>query len=106
MAGARVTISAGPAVMAAIEAHAQAAGLDVSAYLVAAAVAQMAADDAATAVFASIDAEIASGMRAGAPVSSPPLPALADLSPAEQLRVRRVLNSALGTGETGPSGGT
>jgi hypothetical protein len=53
MANSRFSISTDPAIQRAIKAHAEAAGLDVSTYLVAAAIAQMAADDAVSAVFAS-----------------------------------------------------
>lgn len=101
MANTRFTISTDPAIQAAIRAHAEAAGLDVSAYMVAAAIAQMAADDAASAVFASIDAEIASAMAEGSAASPAPLPAMEDLTPSEQRLVQRVLHSALGTGEAG-----
>jgi hypothetical protein len=44
MANTRFTISTDPAIQAGIKAHAEAAGLDVPAYMVAAAIAQMAAD--------------------------------------------------------------
>lgn len=99
IANTRFTISTDPAIQAAIKAHAEAAGLDVSAYMVAAAIAQMAADDAASAVFAPIDAEISSAMREGSAVSPPPLPAMEDLTPEEQLLIHRVVSSALGTDE-------
>jgi hypothetical protein len=97
MANTRFTISTDPAIQAAIKAHAEAADLDVSAYMVAAAIAQMAADDAASAVFAPIDAENASAMKEGATVNPPPLPAMEALTAEEQLLVHRVVRSALGT---------
>ena len=70
--------------------------MDVSAYMVAAATTQMAADDAASAVFAPLDAENASALSEAAQVSQAPLPALEDLTAEEQLLVLRVLRSALG----------
>ena len=97
----RFTISTAPGIQAAIRAHAEAAGLDVSAYMVAAAIAQMAADDAASAVFAPLDEENAAAMEEGATMSPPPLPAFEDLTAEEQALVRRVISSALGTGEVG-----
>ncbi|MCW2914205.1 MAG: hypothetical protein JWN52_2273 [Actinomycetia bacterium] len=42
-----------------IRAHAESAGVDISTYMIAAAVQQMIRDDQATASFATIDAEIA-----------------------------------------------
>lgn len=99
MANTRFTISTDPAIQAAIKAHAEAAGLDVSAYMVAAAIAQMAADDAASAVFAPIDAENAVAIEEAATMSPPPLPALGDLTAEEQALVHRVISSALGTDE-------
>lgn len=99
MANTRFTISTDPAIQAAIKAHAETAGLDVSAYVVAAAVAQMAADDAAAAVFAPIDAESASAIQEGAAAGLPPLPAMEDLTAEERLLVHRVVSSALGAGE-------
>jgi hypothetical protein len=99
MANTRFTISTDPAVQAAIKAHAESAGLDVSAYMVAAAIAQMAADDAASAVFAPLDAANTAAMQEGAAMSAAPLPAFEDLTPEEQLLVHRVVSSALGTEE-------
>lgn len=99
MANTRFTISTDPAIQAAIKAHAEAAGLDVSAYMVAAAIAQMASDDAASAVFAPLDGETATAMEEAATMSPPPLPAMEDLTPEEQVMVHRVVSSALGTGE-------
>jgi hypothetical protein len=99
VANTRFTISTDPAIQAAIKAHAEAAGMDVSAYMVAAAIAQMAADDAAAAVFAPLDAENTAAMEEGATMSAPPMPAFEDLTAEEQLLVHRVISSALGTGE-------
>src|SRR5580658_3064910 len=62
MANTRFSISTDPAIQRAIKAHAEAAGMDVSAYMVAAAIAQMAADDAASAVFAPLDEENAAAL--------------------------------------------
>ncbi len=101
MANTRFTISTDPAIQAAIKVHAEAAGLDVSAYMVAAAIAQMAADDAASAVFAPLDAENAAAMDEGATMSPPPLSAFEDLTAEEQALVHRVISSALGTDEAG-----
>jgi hypothetical protein len=97
MANTRFTISTDPAIQAGIKAHAQAAGLDVSAYMVAAAIAQMAADDAASAVFAPLDAENAAAALQAATMAPLPAPAFKDLTPEEQALVRKVVSSALGT---------
>src|SRR5258707_15818800 len=80
VANTRFSISTDPAVQRAIKAHAEAAGMDVSSYMVAAAIAQMAADDAASAEFAPLDAENASALAKGAQRAPPPLPALDDLT--------------------------
>ena len=82
-------------------AHAEAAGLDVSAYMVAAAIAQMAADDAASAVFTPLDADNASALAEAAEISSAPLPTFEDLTAEEQHLVLRVMRSALGSDEAG-----
>ncbi len=78
--------------------------MDVSAYMVAAAVAQMAADDAASAVFAPLDAENASALAEAAEVSPTPLAAFEDLTAEEQHLVLRVMRSALGSEGTGEAG--
>jgi hypothetical protein len=104
MANTRFSISTDPAIQRAIKAHAEAAGMDVSAYMVAAATAQMAADDAASAVFAPLDAENASALAEAAEISPAPLPAFADLSTEEQHLVLRVMRSALGSDGTGAAG--
>lgn len=96
MANIRFSISTDPAIQGAIKAHAEAAGMDVSAYMVAAAVAQMAADDAASAVFASLDAENASALEEAAEISPVPLSAFEDLTAKDQHLVLRVMRSALG----------
>lgn len=95
MANTRFTISTDPEVHSAIKAHADAAGLDVSAYMIAAAVAQMAADDAAAAVFAPLDAEHAAALEQATALPAPELLAFEDLSAAEQALVRRVVSAAL-----------
>ena len=99
MANTRFTISTAPAIQAAIKAHAEAAGMDVSAYVIAAAIAQMAADDAASAVFAPLDAENEAATEEAAAISVPALPAFEDLTAEEQLLVHKVISSALGTDE-------
>ena len=104
MANTRFSISTDPAIQMAIKAHAEAAGLDVSAYMVAAAVAQMAADDAASAVFAPLDAENASALAEAAEISAAPLPTFDDLTAEEQHLVLRVMRSALGSDGTGEAG--
>jgi hypothetical protein len=104
MANTRFSISTDPAIQGAIKAHAEAAGMDVSAYMIAAAVAQMAADDAASAVFARLDAENASALAEAAEVSSAPLPAFEDLTAEEQHLVLRVMRSALGPDGAGEAG--
>jgi hypothetical protein len=55
----RFSISAREEIHDRIRAHAEAAGVDVSTYMVAAAIQQMIRDDQAAASFATIDAEIA-----------------------------------------------
>jgi hypothetical protein len=97
MANMRFSISTDPQVHAAVKAHADAAGMDVSGYMVAAAVAQMAADDAAAAVFAPLDADNATALDEAAALETPSLPAFEDLTAEEQALVRRVLSSALGS---------
>lgn len=97
MPNTRFTVSADPEIQSAIKAHADAAGLDVSAYMIAAAVGQMAADDAAAAVFAPLDADNASAMQRSAAATMPDLPAFEELSAEEQELVRRVVSSALGS---------
>jgi hypothetical protein len=99
MANTRFTVSTDPAVQAAIKAHAESAGLDVSAYMVAAAIAQMAADDAASAAFAPLDAANTAAMQDATAMSAAAPPAFEDLTAEEQLLVHRVLSSALGTDE-------
>ncbi len=104
MANTRFSISTDPAIQRAIRAHAEAAGLDVSAYMVAAAIAQMTADDAASAVFTPLDAENASALAEAAEISPAPLPAFEDLTAEEQHLVLRVMRSALGSDGTGETG--
>jgi hypothetical protein len=104
MVNIRFSISTDPAIQRAIKAHAEAAGMDVSAYMVAAATAQMAADDAASAVFAPLDAENASALAEAAEISPAPLPAFEDLTAEEQHLVLRVMRSALGPEGTGEAG--
>jgi len=70
----------------------------VSAYMVAAAAAQMAADDAASAAFAPLDADNATALQQSTASTMSDLPAFADLSEREQALVRRVVSSALGSG--------
>lgn len=76
-------------VQAAVRMHAEAAGMGMSAYMIAAAVAQMARDDAATRAFAALDAR---NQAADPPDAD--LPSFAVLSSEEQAVVRRVLGSA------------
>lgn len=101
MANIRFTISTDPEVHTAIRSHADAAGLDVSAYVVAAAVAQMAADDATAAIFAPLDADNAAAAEQAIAVTMPALPAVEELSAEEQALVRRVVSSALGSDHVG-----
>jgi hypothetical protein len=104
VANTRFSISTDPAIQRAIKAHAEAAGLDVSAYIVAAAIAQMAADDAASAVFTPLDAENASALAEAEEISPTPLPSFEDLTAEEQHLVLRVMSSALGSDGTGEAG--
>ncbi|WP_433475571.1 hypothetical protein ACQPZP_00205 [Spirillospora sp. CA-142024] len=97
MANTRFSISTDPQIHAAIKAHADAAGMDVSGYMVAAVVAQMAADDAAEAVFAPLDADNSAAHDEAAGLQAPSAPAFEDLTADDQAQVRRILSSALGT---------
>jgi hypothetical protein len=97
----RFTISTASDVQAAIRAHAETAGMDVSAYMIAAAVAQMARDDAATAAFAALDARNQAASEEAADIPEADLPSFEALSPEEQVLVRRVLGSALGSDDAG-----
>lgn len=98
MPNTRFTISTDPETQSAIKAHAEAAGLDVSAYMIAAAAAQMATDDAASAVFAPLDAENSAALGQAAALPDTAMPAFEDLTAEEQALVRRVVSSALGSG--------
>jgi uncharacterized protein (DUF1778 family) len=104
MANTRFSISTDPGIQRAIKAHAEAAGLDVSAYMIAAAIAQMTADDAASAVFAPLDAENVSALAEASENSPAPPPAFEDLTAEEQHLVLRVMSSALGSEGTGEAG--
>lgn len=97
----RFTISTGSDVQTAIKAHAEAAGMDVSAYMIAAAIAQMARDDAATAAFAMLDARNQAALEEAADVPEAELPSFSSLNAEEQILVRRVLGSALGSDDVG-----
>src|SRR5215469_9013922 len=104
MANTRFSISTDPTIQREIKTHAEAAGMDVSAYMVAAAIVQMAADDAASAVFAPLDAENAAALAEAAEISPVALPAFEDLTAEEQHLVLRVAGSALGSEGTGQAG--
>jgi len=101
MANVRFSVSTAAEVQAAIKTHAEAAGMDVSAYVVAAAVAQMARDDAATAAFAALDALNMAAAEEAASLPETDLPSFASLTAEEQSLVRRVLGSALGSDDAG-----
>ena len=101
MANVRFSISTASEVQAAIKAHAEAAGMDVSAYMIAAAAAQMARDDAATAAFAALDALNQAALEEAASIPEADLPSFASLTAEEQLLIRRVLGSALGSDDSG-----
>jgi hypothetical protein len=90
----RFTISTAWDVQTAIRTHAEAAGMDVSEYLMAAAVAQMARDHAATSAFATLDARTQAALEEADDIPEPDLPSFADLTGAEQALVRRVLGNA------------
>lgn len=75
--------------------------MDVSAYMVAAALAQMARDDAATATFAALDARNRAALEQGAEFPEEDLPLLDSLSAEDQVLVRRVLGNALGSDDAG-----
>jgi hypothetical protein len=97
----RFTISTASDVQAAIRRHADAAGMDVSAYMIAAAVAQMARDDAATASFAALDARNQAAFEQTADVPEAELPSFDALTTDERALVQRVLASALGSDAAG-----
>jgi hypothetical protein len=97
----RFTISTASDVQAAIRTHAEAAGMDVSAYMIAAAVAQMSRDDAATSAFAVLDARNQAALEEAADIPEADLPSFAALTAQEQVLVRRVLGSALGSDDAG-----
>jgi uncharacterized protein (DUF1778 family) len=101
MPNTRFTISTAPDVQAAIRRHAEAAGMDVSAYMIAAAVAQMARDDVATAAFAALDARNQAALEQAADIPEADLPSFAALTAEEQVLVQRVLGSALGSDDAG-----
>ncbi|HEY1700296.1 MAG TPA: hypothetical protein VGG75_11350 [Trebonia sp.] len=101
MPNVRFTISTAPDVQAAIRAHAEAAGMDVSAYMIAAAAAQMARDDAAAASFAALDALNQAAIEAGAGEPDDELPSFEELSAEDQAFVRRALRHALGADDGG-----
>lgn len=101
MPNVRFTVSMASEVRAAIKAHAEAAGMDVSGYMVAAALAQMARDDAATATFAALDARNDAAYEQGADLPEEDLPSLSSLPPEDQDFVRRILGSALGSDDAG-----
>ncbi|MCM3885244.1 hypothetical protein, partial [Frankia sp. R82] len=71
--------------------------MDVSAYMIAAAVAQMARDDAATATFAALDARNQVALEQAGGLPELDLPSFDALTTDEQALVHRVLNSALGS---------
>jgi hypothetical protein len=97
----RFTISTAADVQAAIRMHAEAAGMDVSGYMIAAAVAQMARDDAATATFAALDARNQAAVEQTADLPEADLPSFDALTVDEQALVQRVLASALGSDAAG-----
>ncbi|HEY1619349.1 MAG TPA: hypothetical protein VGG25_17135 [Streptosporangiaceae bacterium] len=101
MPNVRFTISTASDVQVAIRTHAEAAGMDVSAYMIAAAVAQMARDDAAAAAFAALDTRNQAASEEAAEISEAKLPTFEALTVQEQALVRRVLESALGSDGTG-----
>lgn len=75
--------------------------MDVSAYMIAAAVAQMARDDAATATFAALDARNQAAFEQTGDVPAADLPSFDALTTDEQALVHRVLASALGADAAG-----
>jgi len=97
MANIRFTVSTNPEIQSAIRAHADAAGMDVSAYVIAAALGQMARDDAASAVFASLDARNRTALEQTTDLPERDLPGFEDLTPEERVLAQRVIASALGS---------
>ncbi|GGK54727.1 hypothetical protein Ppa06_12750 [Planomonospora parontospora subsp. parontospora] len=106
MAKTRISISIDPDHAERIRAHAERAGMDVSAYLVNAAVRQMAETDTLESQFASVDAVIAAAEAEAAAL--PPLPAVADdeLTEEERREVQEAMQLVYGTDKSATRPGT
>ncbi|MEU3602771.1 hypothetical protein ABZ714_29300 [Streptomyces sp. NPDC006798] len=96
MAKTRISISLDSAHAERIRAHAERAGMDVSAYLVNAATRQMAEVEAAEAQFARVDAMIAAAESEAAALSPSTEVADADLTEQERREVREALELVYG----------
>lgn len=96
MPNVRFTISTASEMLAAIKAHAETAGMDVSAYMIAAAVAQMYHDDVITASLAPLDEANRAAMEQGALLPEEDEPAFEDLSEEDKTWLRNALRGMLG----------
>ncbi|MGF1427645.1 hypothetical protein [Kitasatospora sp. LaBMicrA B282] len=97
MAKTRISISLDSELSERIRAHAERAGLDLSAYLVLAATRQMAETDAAEAQFSHLDAVIASAEAEAAELPEPPAITDADLTEEERQEVMAAMELVYGT---------
>lgn len=100
MAKSRISISLEPDQAERIRAHAERAGLDVSAYLVNAAIRQMAEAEAIEAQFAQVDAMIAAADAEGASLELPPETTLDELTEEERLQVQEAMDLVYGNDRT------
>jgi hypothetical protein len=91
MPNVRFTVSTASEMLAAIKEHAEAAGMDVSAYVIAAAAVQMKRDDTINATLAPLDEAYRAAMEAAASLPEEEEPAFEDLSEEDQTWVREVL---------------
>ncbi|GAA3627926.1 hypothetical protein ACG5V6_26125 [Streptomyces chitinivorans] len=96
MAKTRISISLDSEHAERIRAHAERAGMDVSAYLVNAATRQMAETEAIEAQFSHIDAVIAAAEAEAAELPALPEPGDDDLTEAERQEVREAVELVLG----------
>jgi hypothetical protein len=92
----RISISLDSEHAARIRAHAERAGMDVSAYLVNAATRQMAETEAIEAQFTHVDAMIAAAEAEAAALAPPPEVLADDLTEAEQREVQEAIDLVFG----------
>jgi hypothetical protein len=96
MPNVRFTVSTASEMLAAIREHAEAAGMDVSAYVIAAAAVQMKRDDAINATLAPLDEACRAAMEAAASLPQEEEPAFEDLCEEDQAWVRNALRRTFG----------